>query len=154
MRIIETNSNQLHLEGRSVSPQGWAIWGSLFIPGMVALLFLAERYRFIGLVVWIAIWLALLAVVPGWFGSLIRVTLDSKAQQIVWARDSQVSRAVAFADVQMLDVAQLATASRPYKTFQLFAVLKNGSRISLAVDPAESEIRRALGLARERLRHS
>ncbi len=153
MKIIEADSAQLHLEGRAVSPRGWALWGSLFIPGMIALLFLPEEYRFVGFVIWIAIWLALLAVVPRWFGNLIRVTIDSKARQIVWTRDEQVTRTLPFADVQKLDVAQLSTASRPYKTFQLFAALKNGSRITLAVDPAESEIRRALGLARKRMNH-
>lgn len=153
MQIIEADSNQLHLEGRAVSPRGWVIWGGLFIPGMIALLFLPEEYRFVGFVIWIAIWLALLAVVPHRFGSLIRVIVDSKARQIVWTRDELVTRTLPFADVQKLDIAQLSTASRPYKTFQLFAALKNGSRITLAVDPAESEIRRALGLARKRMNH-
>ncbi|MBI3241811.1 MAG: hypothetical protein HYZ49_05900 [Chloroflexi bacterium] len=56
-----------------------------------------------------------------------------------------------FSEVKQFDIAQLTTASRPYKTFQLFALLKNDTRITLAVDPKEAEIRRALRLAREHL---
>lgn len=152
MRIIDTHPKQLHFEGRAVSQRGWLIWAGLFLPGMAALLLLPESYRLAGFLIWIVIWLASIALVPRWLGELVRVTVDSKVRQIVWTRDGQVTRTVSFSDVRLFETAQLATASRPYKTFQLFAVLKNGSRITLAVDPKEAEIQRALQLARERFR--
>jgi hypothetical protein len=151
MRIIEAKQ-QLHLQGRAVSPRGWLAWGALFIPGLLALQLIPEAYRFIGLLVWIGLWLALIAVVPRALGVLIQVTVDRSTRQIVWQRDSQVTRTLPFSQVKQLEVAQLATASRPYKTYQLFAALKDGTRVTLAVDPGETEIRRALQLARERMK--
>ena len=153
MRIIDADPKQLHFEGRTVSQRGWLIWAGLFLPGMAALLLLPEAMRFAGFLAWIVIWLASIAVVPRWLGEVIRVTIDSRARQIVWTRYGQVTRTVQFSDVTKFETAQLATASRPYKTFQLFALLKNGARITLAVDPKEAEIRRALHLVRERLHH-
>ncbi|MBM4422164.1 MAG: hypothetical protein FJ030_02090 [Chloroflexi bacterium] len=152
MRIISTDPAQLHLEGRIVTQRGWLAWGFLFLPGMIALLLLPEANRFIGLIVWMAIWLALAFVLPRWLGQLVRVTIDSKARAIVWTRDGQITRTVPFADVKRLEVASLSIAARPYKTFQLAAVLHSGGQITLAVSPSETEIKNALQLARQRLR--
>ncbi len=150
MRIIETDPKQLHFEGRTVSQQGWLLWAGSFLPGMAALLLLPESYRFAGFLIWIVIWLASIGAVPRWLGELVRVTIDSPARQIIWTRDGRVTRTVPFSDIKQFGVAPLTTASRPYKTFQLFAILRNGGRVTLAVDPKEAEIQRALRLTRER----
>lgn len=154
MRIVETDPDRLHFEGRTTSQRAWLIWGILFLPGLLALLLLPEASRYAGLLVWMAIWLGSLFFLPRLLGGLVRVTVDSKAREIVWARKGQITRRLLFADVKQFDTARLSIASRPYKTFQLIAVLNDGSRITLAVDPNESNIQRALTLARERLRKS
>ena len=152
MRIVETDPDRLHFEGRTTSQRAWLIWGILFLPGLLALLLLPEASRFVGLLVWVAIWLGSLFLLPRLLGDLVSVTVDSKVREIVWARNGLITRSIPFADVKQFDTARLFIASRPYKTFQLIAVLKDGSRITLAVDPNESNIQRALALARERLR--
>jgi len=152
MQLIDVDPKHLHFEGRVVTQRGWLIWAALYLPGMVALLFLPENSRFIGLLIWTALWLASIVLVPRLLGETIRVTLDSQAQKIVWARNGQATRTLPFAEIKQFDTAKLATASRPYRTFQLFALLKNGDHITLAVDPNEAAIQRALELARARLR--
>lgn len=152
MKIIADGPQRLHLEGRAVPPQTWVVWAGLFLPGMLALLLLPESYRFVGLLGWMVIWLALIALLLRWMAITIRVTIDPLAQQITWAHRGKITRSLSFAEVEQLDVGQLAIATRPHKTFQLVVVLKNGGRITLAVDPKEAEIRRALELARARLR--
>lgn len=151
MRIIEEDPKRLHFEGHTVRPQTWLVWGGLFLPGMLALLLVPAPYRFVGLLIWMVLWLALIAVLVRWMGVTVRVTIDSQAQQIVWARNGGIFRTLPFAEIRQLDAGQLAIATRPYKTFQLAVVLKNGSRITLAVDPKEAEIRRALELAQAKL---
>ena len=151
MRIVETPT-QLHFEGRAISQRAWTVWGLLFLPGLLALLLLPQAFRLYGLLGWMALWLASLFLLPRLMGEIIRVAIDSNAREIVWSRNGQAFRRTAFSDVKQFEVKQLATASRPYKTFQLVAALKDGNRITLAVDPKESEIQRALTLARERLR--
>lgn len=150
MRIVEAKE-QLYFEGRSVPQRGWLMWGALFPMGLAALWLLPEAQRFIGLAIWAAIWLALIALVPRVLGDTVRVTVDSAARRVVWARNGRPTRAVPFADIGRFDIAQLTTASRPYRTFQLFAALKDGARVTLAVDPNPRLIERALSLARRRL---
>jgi hypothetical protein len=152
MRVIDHDPEQLHFEDRVVTQRGWLIWAALFLPGMLALLFLPEDPRFIGLLIWIVLWLASIALVPRLLGETIRVTVDSKARKIIWARSGQTARTVPFAEIKLFDTAKLVTASRPYRTFQLFALLKNGNRLTLAVDPNEATIQRAFELAQLRLR--
>lgn len=151
MKIVDADPGQLHLEGRVVTQRGWLIWAALFLPGMLALLLLPETSRFISLLIWTALWLASIALVPRLLGEIVRVTVDGKARQIIWTRNGQVMRAVPFAEVKQFEATKLITASRPYRTFQLSARLKNGNRITLAVDPNEAAIQRALDLTRRRL---
>ncbi len=125
----------------------WWVSGVLFLPGLLALGLLPEAQRFIGLLVWMAVWLALLFILLRRMGDVVRVTLDAKGREIVWRRNGQTTRSTPFAEVKGFELAQLSIASRPYRTFQLLATLKNGSRITLAVDPHEAEIRKALKLA-------
>ena len=148
MKIIETPA-QIHFEGRTIPPRAWYVWGGLFLPGMAALLLVPEAYRFIGLVVWMAIWLGLFFFVPHWLGEAVRVTIDSNKREIVWRRNGEVTRTLSFAEVRQFDIQPVTIASRPYKAFQLVATLKNDNRITLAVDPREAEIQRALKLVRE-----
>ena len=152
MKIIDIPSAQLHLEDRAVSQNVWWIGGLLFLPGLLALVWLPETYRFMGLLGWMAIWLVLLFILPRRWGEKVCVTLDSQRKEIVWKRNERLMRTVPFAEIKEFDLAQLATASRPYKTYQLFVSLKNGNRITLAVDSHETEIRKALKLAREKFR--
>lgn len=151
MRIVETRP-RIHLEGRVVSQRAWFIWAILFLPGLLVLLLLPETARFAGLLTWMAIWLASVFLVPRLMGDLIRVTIDSESREIVWSRNGAITRSVPFAEIKRFELAQLATASRPYKTFQLAALLKDGHRITLAVDPKQAEAERALRLLRERVR--
>ena len=151
MKIVDADPGQLHLEGHVVTQRGWLIWATLFLPGMLALLLLPETSRFIGLLIWTVLWLASIALVPRLLGETVRVTVDSKARQITWTRKGGVMRALPFAEVKQLEATKLITASRPYRTFQLCALLTNGNRITLAVDPNEAAIQRALGLVRRRL---
>jgi hypothetical protein len=152
MKIVEDESGRLHFEGRAVAPHTWLVWGGLFLPGMLALLLLPAAYRFAGLLVWMVVWLALVVVVVRWMGVALRVTIDSQAKQIEWARNGQVFRSLAFARVRALETGTLAIATRPYRTYRLTVVLDDDSRITLAVDPRQAEIERALDLARLKLR--
>jgi hypothetical protein len=151
MKIVESPT-LLYFEGRTIPPRAWYVWGGLFLPGMAALLLVPEASRFIGLVVWMAIWLGLFYLVSRWLGVSVRVTIDAKKREIVWRRNGEVTRALTFAEVRQFDIQPITVPSRPYKAFQLIAALKNDSRITLAVDPREAEIQRALKLARERFR--
>jgi hypothetical protein len=152
MRIIDTNPKQLIFEGRRLPQRAWLIWALLFLPGLLALLFLPESNRFIGLLVWMAIWLGLFALLPRWMGEVMRVTVDANARSITWASNATITRTLPFADVTRLEAKAIATNTRPYKAFQLVALLKNGTQITLAVSPAEAEIKRALELARSYLK--
>jgi hypothetical protein len=151
MKIIQDESGQLHFEGRTAPAQLWWAWGGLFVPGMLALLLLPQASRFVGLLVWMVIWLALIPVFVRWMGVTIRVTIDSQARQITWTRNGKVTRSLAFAQVRQLAFGKLATGTRPYQTFQLVVVTQDGSRITLAVDPQQAEIERALKLARVKI---
>ena len=44
-----------------------------------------------------------------------------------------------------------AIGVRPYKTFQLFILLKDGKRFTLAADPKQNEIEHARDLAKKKL---
>src|SRR5574341_948921 len=76
VKIIADGPQRLHLEGRAVPPQTWVVWAGLFLPGMLALLLLPESYRFVGLLGWMVIWLALIALLLRWMAITIRVTID------------------------------------------------------------------------------
>jgi hypothetical protein len=152
MRILNSDPQRLILEGRRLPQTAWFVWGLLFLPGLVGLWFLPESSRLIGLLVWIVIWLGLFALLPRWLGEVIRVTVDSKAREITWANNKTVTRTIPFNEINRLDVKLIRTASRPYKAFQLVALLKNATQITLAVSPNEAEAQRALELARSYFR--
>jgi hypothetical protein len=152
MRIIDTDPKRLIFEGRRLPQRAWLVWTLLFFPGLLALLLLPEANRFIALVVWIAIWLGLFALMPRWLGEVMRVTVDANARAITWASNAAVTRTVPFIEVTKFEAKSIATNTRPYKAFQLVALLKNGTHITLAVSPAEAEIKHALELARSYLK--
>jgi hypothetical protein len=152
MRIIDTDPRRLILEGRRLPQRVWLIWAVLFLPGLLALLLLPEANRFIGLLVWMAIWLALFAIMPRWLGETTRVTVDATARAITWAHNATITRSLPFADVAKVQVKAIATNTRPYKAYQLVALLKNGTQITLAVSPAEAEIMHTLELTRSYLK--
>ena len=151
MNISETPTS-IQFSGRIVTRQAYFVWGIIFPIGMVALLFIQESYRFIGFIVWMAIWLALFVVVPPLLGAKFLVTLDSKTKKITWSKGEQVFRAIAFDKVKEIGLTPMAIGVRPYKTFQLFILLKDGKRFTLAADPKQSEIERARDLAKKKLR--
>ncbi len=130
----------------------WLVWGILFLPGLVGLLFLPEANRLIGLLVWIVIWLGLFALIPRWLGEVVRVTVDSKAREITWANQQTVTRTIPFSEINRLEIKQISTGTRPYKAFQLVALLKNSTQITLAVTPKEAEAQQALELTRNYFR--
>ena len=85
MQISETPTS-IQFSGRIVTRQAYFVWGILFPLGMVALLGIPESYRFIGFIVWMAIWLALFVVVPPLLGAKFLVTLDSKTKRSLGQR--------------------------------------------------------------------
>ena len=85
-------------------------------------------------------------------GAKFLVTLDAKTKQITWAKEQQIFRSIPFEKVKEVGMTATAIGVRPYKTFQLFILLKNGKRFTLAADPKQGEIERALALAKKRLR--
>jgi hypothetical protein len=151
MQLIETPSS-LCFESRSISARTWLVWGVLFLPGLLLLLLLPEAQRFIGLILWMGLWLASIFLLPRWVGDHIQVTLDSKTRKVIWARNRQVVREIVFAEVKAFEIKQISIATRPYKAFQLIALLRNKSQITLAVDPKESQIQHGLQLARKHFR--
>jgi len=148
MQIIESPT-QLIFESRMVSTRTWLVWGLLFIPGLIALLWLPESSRLIGLLIWMALWLASIFILPRWVGDRVQVQVDSKARSIRWQRNNLTTREVTFGDIKSFEIKSIATGSRPYKAFQLIAILRNKSQITLAVDPKESQIQKSLQLARK-----
>jgi len=152
MRIINSDPHRLILEGRRLPQTVWLVWAILFLPGLLVLIFLPEANRFVGLLVWMVIWLGLFALMPRFLGEVTRVTVDSKAREITWARNNTVTRTTPFGEVSRLELKQLTTATRPYKAFQLVALLKSANQITLAVSPNEAEAQRALDLARNYLK--
>lgn len=151
MQISETPTS-IQFSGRIVTRQAYFVWGIIFPIGMLALLFVQENYRFIGFIVWMAIWLALFVVIPPLLGAKFLVTLDSKTKKITWSKGDQVFRTIPFDKVKDADMTPTAIGVRPYKTFQLYILLKDGKRFTLAADPKQSEIKHALELARKKLR--
>lgn len=151
MNITESPTS-IQFSGRIVTRQAYLTWGLLFPVGIVLLLVIPENYRFIGFIIWMGIWLALFITIPPLLGAKFLVTLDSKTKQITWANDTQVFRTIAFDKVKRLDITPAAIGVRPYKTFQLFILLKDGKRFTLAADPKQSEIERALDIAKKKLR--
>ncbi len=151
MNISETPSS-LQFSGRIVTQQAYFIWGGVFPLGMLALLLIQESYRFISLIAWMAIWLALFVIIPPLLGAKFLVTLDSKTKKITWSRGGQVFRTIPFAQVKEVGMTPTAIGVRPYKTFQLFILLKEGKRLTLAADPKQVEIERARDLAKKKLR--
>lgn len=148
MQISEAPA-RLTFESRSLSGRTWLTWGLVFLPGLAALLLLPEAARFLGLIGWMALWLASIFLLPRWVGDRVRVTVDRPARRVTWERNGQVTRSVAFGEVQKFEVRPISTGSRPYRAFQLVAVMRDGSRMALAVDPKESLIQRCLALARQ-----
>jgi hypothetical protein len=151
MRVIESPS-QLIFESRSISARTWLVWGLLFAPGLVALVLLPEANRLIGLLVWMAIWLASIFLLPRWVGDRVQVCVDSKARTVSWRRNNQVTREVGFGEIKGFEIKQISIATRPYKAFQLVALLRNNSQITLAVDPRDSQLQNCLLLTRKYLR--
>ena len=151
MQIIESPS-QLIFESRSISSRTWLVWGLLFVPGLLGLLWLPQTSRVIGLLIWMALWLATIFLLPRWVGDLVQVWVDSTTRTVSWRRNKRVTREIAFSEIKKLELRQIATATRPYKAFQLIAILRNNSQITLAVDPKEPQIQRGLQLARKYLR--
>ncbi len=151
MNITESPTS-IQFSGRIVTRQAYFVWGILFPVGMIALLGIPESYRFIGFIVWMAIWLALFVIVPPLLGAKFLVTLDSKAKKITWSKGDQVFRTIPFDKVKEIGMTPMAIGVRPYKTFQLFILLKDGKRFTLAADPKQSEIERARDLAKKKLR--
>ena len=148
MHIGEASA-RLTFESRSLSGRTWLAWGLLFLPGLAALLLLPEAARFVGLIGWMAVWLASIFLLPRWVGDRVRVTVDRPARQVTWERNGQITRSVSFGQLQRFEVRPISTGARPYRAFQLVALLQDGSRITLAVDPKESLIQRCLALARQ-----
>ena len=151
MNISETPTS-IQFSGRIVTRQAYLFWGILFPVGMVALLGIPEGYRFISFIVWMVIWLALFVIIPPLLGAKFLVTLDSKTKKITWSKGEQVFRTIAFDKVKEVGMTPTAIGVRPYKTFQLFILLKDGKRFTLAADPKQSEIERARDLAKRKLR--
>lgn len=148
MQIIESPP-QLIFEGRTISAHTWLVWGLLFLPGLAALLLLPETNRLIGLLIWMVLWLATIFILPRWVGDRVQVIVNSKTRTVRWQRNHQTTREINFGDIKNFEIKQIATASRPYKAFQLIAVLRNQTQITLAVDPREAHIQSGLQLARK-----
>jgi hypothetical protein len=148
---ISESPTQLQFSGRIVTRQAYFVWGIIFPIGMLALLFVQESYRFVGFIVWMAIWLALFVVIPPLLGAKFLVTLDSKTKKITWSKGDQVFRAIPFDKVKEVGMTPTAIGVRPYKTFQLFILLKDGKRFTLAADPKQNEIEHARDLAKKKL---
>lgn len=151
MRIVESPS-QLIFESRSISARTWLVWGLLFLPGLFGLLLLPETNRIIGLLIWMVVWLASIFLLPRWVGDRVQVCIDSKTRTVSWRRNQQITREIGFGDIKGFEIKKIATATRPYKAFQLIALLRNQSQITLAVDPTESQMQHCLQLARKYLR--
>ncbi len=140
---------RLIFESRSISARVWWVWGLLFLPGLLALLVLPESARFVGLVVWVALWLASLLLLPRWLGDRVQVVVDQANRQVIWQRNNQVTRQVAFKDLKGFAIKKVSIAARPYTAFQLVALLRENAQITLAVDPQEKIIQNGLALAQK-----
>jgi len=148
MQIVEAQS-RLTFESRSISARTWSVWAILFLPGLLALLLLPEANRFIGLIVWMVIWLGSILLLPRWVGDKVQVIVDKANRQMVWERNGAVTQQIKFGEVKGFAVKKISTATRPYTAFQLVALLRNNSQITLAIDPKESQIQQGLKLARK-----
>lgn len=148
MQISEAGQS-VTFASRAVTGRVWLVWGLLFLPGLVLLVLLPESARLVGLLIWMALWLASILLLPRFAGELVQVTVDKKSRKVVFLRGGKVTRELAFGEVKTYEVRQISTAARPYRAFQLVAVLRNASRITLAVDPKEAVIQRCLTLTRQ-----
>lgn len=148
MQIIEATP-QLIFKSRSISARTWTVWAVLFLPGLLALLLLPETARFVGLVIWIAVWLASILVLPRWVGDKVEVTVDKKERQLIWSRNGQTTQQVKFGDVKGFAIKKISISARPYTAYQLVAQLRNNTQITLAVDAKETTIQDGLKLARK-----
>lgn len=148
MQTIEDTS-RLIFESRSISARTWWVWALLFTPGLLALLFLPESSRFIALIVWMAIWLGSILLLPRWVGDRVQVIVDKSQRQITWQRNGQVTQQIKFSEMKGFATKKISISARPYIAFQLVALLRNNSQITLAVDAKESQIAQSLKLARK-----